>query len=173
MPSDVSQRSTYRSNDSNKPREFVSGVSLAIALWQPLPSIAASPESQQQQHRHEILATKLSDTKEFKNLRRELPVSRAVKELNDLKDLQDSRLDACADRGEMWEQCFMFGDSESKSSGADRGGSNSAGGGSRAKKGGSNPTNGLDYQLISPIGAFDPGQASAAAEGRQKTIPTW
>jgi hypothetical protein len=143
----------------------MSGVVLAIALWRPLPSIAASPESQQQPH--EILTTKLSDTEAFKTLRRELPVSRAVRELNDLKDLQDSRLGTCADRGVMWEQCFMFGDSESERSGAGKGGLNTAGGGRRAKKGGSNPNNGLDYQLISPIGAFDPGQASAAR------IPTW
>ncbi len=36
---------------------------------------------------------------------------KARKELNKLKELEDSRLDLCADKGKNWEQCFMFGES--------------------------------------------------------------
>ena len=36
---------------------------------------------------------------------------KARKELNNLKNLQDSRLEICADKGKNWEQCFMFGES--------------------------------------------------------------
>ena len=41
---------------------------------------------------------RLSETEEFKSLRREPVLSRAVREVRDLQDLQDSRLDKCADR---------------------------------------------------------------------------
>lgn len=37
--------------------------------------------------------------------------AKARKELVDLKNLQDSRLDICADKGRNWEQCFMYGES--------------------------------------------------------------
>mmetsp|Transcript_7588 Transcript_7588/g.11407 ORF Transcript_7588/g.11407 Transcript_7588/m.11407 type:complete len:164 (+) Transcript_7588:96-587(+) len=38
---------------------------------------------------------------------------KALKELSDLKKLQDSRLELCIERGREWEQCFMYGDSQS------------------------------------------------------------
>jgi len=36
---------------------------------------------------------------------------KALKDLKDLKTLQDSRLDLCVERGRDWENCFLFGDS--------------------------------------------------------------
>ena len=42
---------------------------------------------------------------------------KARKELNDLKNLEDSRLELCADKGKNWEQCFMFGESPTLQSG--------------------------------------------------------
>jgi len=53
----------------------------------------------------------------FFNAKSDYFESKARKELTDLKVLQDSRLDMCADRGDNWEQCFMFGDSQSPTSG--------------------------------------------------------
>lgn len=38
---------------------------------------------------------------------------KALKELNDLKKLQDSRLELCVERGRDWEQCFFYKDSQS------------------------------------------------------------
>ena len=37
----------------------------------------------------------------------------AMKQLIDLQNLQDERLDQCVDKGIDWEQCFMFGNSSS------------------------------------------------------------
>jgi len=42
---------------------------------------------------------------------------KARKQLNDLKNLEDSRLELCADKGKNWEQCFMFGESPTLQSG--------------------------------------------------------
>lgn len=39
--------------------------------------------------------------------------AKAMKQVVDLKTFQDSKLDACIDRGKDWEQCFLFGDSVS------------------------------------------------------------
>mmetsp|Transcript_12582 Transcript_12582/g.23593 ORF Transcript_12582/g.23593 Transcript_12582/m.23593 type:complete len:144 (+) Transcript_12582:281-712(+) len=39
---------------------------------------------------------------------------KAMRELRELKMLQDSRLDSCVERGKDWEHCFMFGDSKSQ-----------------------------------------------------------
>lgn len=47
-------------------------------------------------------------------LRQDPKSSKALRELRNLKTLEDSRLDLCADRGKQWEQCFMFGDSSVK-----------------------------------------------------------
>lgn len=41
---------------------------------------------------------RLSETESFKSLRREPVLSRAAKEVRDLQELQDSRLEKCADR---------------------------------------------------------------------------
>jgi len=38
---------------------------------------------------------------------------KALKELKELKSLEDTRLALCEDKGKNWEQCFMFGESES------------------------------------------------------------
>ena len=46
--------------------------------------------------------------------------AKARKELSDLKNLQDSRLDLCADKGKNWEQCFMFGESPTVQKGKER-----------------------------------------------------
>jgi hypothetical protein len=37
--------------------------------------------------------------------------AKALQDINNLKDLQDSRLDICAEKGKDWEQCFLFGES--------------------------------------------------------------
>lgn len=67
----------------------------------------------------------------------------------------------------------MFGENDGEAAAA-------ASGGTRAKSGGSNPSNGLDYQLISPMGSFDPGQSPSAGDsagimprGQKTKIPTW
>lgn len=109
---------------------------------------------------------KLLDSEAFKNLRREKPQTKAMRDINDLKQLQDDRLDQCADKGEFWEQCFMFGESSNINNDANSGQQD----GTRAKKGLGNSEwrNGLDYQLISPTGAIQPGSS------RGKTgPPTW
>ena len=66
----------------------------------------------------------------------------------------------------------MFGEPRDLKGGA------TAGGGTVASKTSSNPSNGLDYQLISPMGAFNPGSDNAATQGEQERsdtqpIPTW
>lgn len=90
---------------------------------------------------------KLVDTYAFQRLPKEI-------QLDALKELMDSRMDRCIDRGEYWEQCFMFGESD---------------GGSRAVLEGDKTKprimNGLDYQLISPMGAINPSEG--------KNPPTW
>ena len=122
------------------------------------------------------MTTKLSESEAFQRLRREPPTTRAMRELTELQALQDARLDACADRGTLWEQCFMFGDSAS-----DRSGSDDGGGGTKAKRGATNLQNGLDYQYLSPTGALESGERSSGNNdqqlplpGRPKTkVPTW
>ena len=97
---------------------------------------------------------KLSDSPAFKLLPREMQKSTAVKQLQDLRDLQDSRLDQCADRGIYWEQCFFMGESE---------------GVSAVEKvifGKGEDQSGIDSQFISPVGAFNPPP-------EKKSIPTW
>merc|ERR1712127_233923 len=84
----------------------------------------------------------------FRTLRREPILSGAVKELRKLQDLQDSRLRACEEKGEFWEQCFMYGQDDD---GIDVAGEN------RGR---------MDSQLISPVGSINP--ASSASK-----IPTW
>lgn len=55
---------------------------------------------------------KLSESAAFQLLPREMRQSTAIKQLQDLKDMQDDKLDKCADRGVYWEQCFFMGESE-------------------------------------------------------------
>lgn len=144
----------------------------------PAAPFPTAPTSQPQEQRWQLLQQEqkqpvpLSQSGVFKALRVEPPVSRALRELNELKDLQDDRLSVCADRGIYWEQCFMFGEPRDLKGGA------TAGGGTVASKTSSNPSNGLDYQLISPMGAFNPGSDNAATQGEQERsdtqpIPTW
>ena len=93
----------------------------------------------------------LSQSSVFATLPREQPLTRAIREVNDLKDLEDHRLDVCADRGAFWEQCFLFGEGNT--------------GQGKTKK--IKINNGLDYQLLSPLGALEPGSSG-------KNIPaTW
>ncbi|KAL7548828.1 hypothetical protein ACHAWF_012080 [Thalassiosira exigua] len=93
----------------------------------------------------------LADTDAFKMLPRKPAYSGAVKELMDLRDLQDARLDACADKGKFWEQCFMYGQSD----GVDVDAPGSGGVGGR-----------MDNQLISPVGSLEPPRET-------RKIPTW
>ena len=127
--------------------------------------------------RRQIVSTKLSETEAFQKLRREPPTTRSLRELTQLQDLQDARLDACADRGTLWEQCFMFGDSESNGGSSGSGGGGGSGG-TKAKKGATNLRNGLDYQYLSPVGALESGNnsdqpVSPASTRPKTTVPTW
>lgn len=97
---------------------------------------------------------KLSDSPAFKLLPREMQKSTVVKQLQDLKDLQDSRLDQCADRGIYWEQCFFMGESEGVSA-IDK-----------VIFGKGDDQSGIDPQFISPVGAMNPPP-------EKKSIPTW
>ena len=140
-----------------------------IVASSPLPSIAAadaSPSDITTAILRRQMTAKLSETEAFQNLRRDPPTTRALRELSELQELQDARLDACADRGALWEQCFMFGDSASDGGG---------GGGTKAKKGSGNLQNGLDYQYLSPIGVLESGDSGSQQQpNRPKTkIPTW
>mmetsp|Transcript_1946 Transcript_1946/g.4187 ORF Transcript_1946/g.4187 Transcript_1946/m.4187 type:complete len:198 (+) Transcript_1946:91-684(+) len=51
----------------------------------------------------------LGNSNAFRLLTRDPPLSQAERRLRDVTELQDERLDSCADRGPYWEQCFMFG----------------------------------------------------------------
>ena len=140
-----------------------------IVASSPLPSIAAAaaaPSAITPAIRRRQMTANPSATEAFQNLRRDPPTTRALRELSELQELQDARLDACADRGALWEQCFMFGDSASDGGG---------GGGTKAKKGSGNLQNGLDYQYLSPIGALESGDSGSQQQpNRPKTkIPTW
>ena len=156
-------------------------MAMGILAASPLPSHAsdASPSDITASIlRRQIVSTKLSETEAFQNLRREPPTTRALRELTQLQDLQDARLDACADRGTLWEQCFMFGDSESNGGGSSGGGGAGGSGGTKAKKGATNLQNGLDYQYLSPVGALESGNnsdqpASPASTRPKTTVPTW
>jgi hypothetical protein len=98
---------------------------------------------------------KLSDSAAFKLLPREMRKSTAIQQLQDLKELQDARLDKCADRGIYWEQCFFMGQSE----GVDAIG--------KVVFGIGDSQSGIDSQFISPVGALNPPPEM------KKSIPTW
>lgn len=98
---------------------------------------------------------KLSESAAFQLLPREMRQSTAIKQLQDLKDMQDDRLDKCADRGVYWEQCFFMGESE----GVDTIGKVIFGKGEEQS--------GIDSQFISPVGPLNPPPMS------KKSIPTW
>lgn len=89
----------------------------------------------------------LPDTDAFKMLRREPRLSGAVKELKELQELQDNRLEACEDKGIFWEQCFMYGQRDGISVAEET-------------------TGRMDNQLVSPVGSLE-----VPAETRK--IPTW
>lgn len=60
--------------------------------------------------------TALVDQNEMFTNSRNPRQQRAIQDLRNLKALEDSRLDMCADRGKNWEHCFIFGDSTTKDS---------------------------------------------------------
>jgi len=78
-----------------------------------------------------------------------------MKEIKDLQNLQDDRLDLCVERGVDWEQCFMFG----------TGGTSDT----MTEDSSGKVNNSQDYQLISPTGALEP----SGGESRRNKIPTW
>jgi hypothetical protein len=98
---------------------------------------------------------KLSDSAAFQLLPREMQKSTAIKQLQDLKDMQDSRLDKCADRGVYWEQCFFMGESEGLDAIE------------KVIFGKGESQSGIDSQFISPMGALNPPPEM------KKSIPTW
>ena len=100
---------------------------------------------------------KISDSAAFQLLPREMPKSTAVKQLQDLRDLQDSKLDQCADRGVYWESCFFMGESE----GVDTIG--------KVVFGKGEEQSGIDSQFISPVGALNPPPETK----KSMSIPTW
>jgi len=176
---------------SNAVAAVATAATLAVGVMaSPLPSnaadgpsadVAASVLRRQLIQRVAPTNPKLSDTDAFRNLQREPPTTttRALRELAELQELQDARLEACAERGSLWEQCFMFGDSALSSSSSSDGGSSS--GGTKARKGATNLQNGLDYQYLSPVGALESGESGnaklllqqEASQPKKATIPTW
>mmetsp|Transcript_22499 Transcript_22499/g.34607 ORF Transcript_22499/g.34607 Transcript_22499/m.34607 type:complete len:198 (+) Transcript_22499:54-647(+) len=100
---------------------------------------------------------KISDSAAFQLLPREMRKSTAVKQLQDLRDLQDSKLDQCADRGKFWEQCFFMGESE----GVDTI--------EKVIFGKGEEQSGIDSQFISPVGALNPPPETK----KSMSIPTW
>jgi len=100
---------------------------------------------------------KISDSAAFQLLPREMRKSTAVKQLQDLRDLQDSKLDQCVDRGVYWEQCFFMGESE----GVDTVG--------KVIFGKAEEQSGIDSQFISPVGALNPPPETK----KSLSIPTW
>ena len=128
----------------------VAAAAFMLACWYPLDASAAPFIDMPNPAASKVTENSgysLSDTAAFKLLPRQPVLSGAVKELRDLQDLQDDRLAACADKGQMWEQCFMYGQSDGvEVRGADEGR--------------------MDYQLISPVGSLNLPQDT-------KKIPTW
>lgn len=136
--------------DRNTPSVWQSVPTIILALSLPLDpasAAAALPITQNQLSSTEI---PLSKSEAFKMLPRQPQLSGALKEIRDLQELQDSRLAACEEKGQYWEQCFMFGQSEggvdATTSGTDRGR--------------------MDYQLITPAGALNP-------PSDVRKVPTW
>ena len=116
---------------------------LLASSWYPMEAASAAP-FQSPEMDAVVINKLLSDTNAFKSLPRERAYSGAVKELIDQQDLQDSRLQACQDKGIWWEQCFMFGQNDGDQSVRGR----------------------MDSQLISPMGLLNPPSDS-------QKIPTW
>lgn len=99
-------------------------------------------------------------------------MKRALQELNKLKDLQDSRLEQCADTGIFWEQCFLYGESE----GMEVGGSDALIMSKKAEAGGPVEKMGskeLEEKLrLTPNLALDP-MALPNTSPQKSKIPTW
>ena len=135
---------------------LVPSFMIILLLWQPLETASAAPFNEfpilPNPSSSAKVVPNISDTNAFKLLPRERqpPLAGAVKEIKDLQELQDSRLDACVEKGKFWEQCFMYGQSDVKVETAD----------GRYK-------GRMDKQLISPMGALDPPSDT------QNKIPTW
>ena len=149
----ISQRSQdgVKNVDENIQHWCLLAPAFIFALWQPLETASAAPFNEfpilPNPSSSAKVVPNISDTNAFKMLPRE---PGAVKEIKDLQELQDSRLDACVEKGKFWEQCFMYGQSDVKVETAD----------GRYK-------GRMDEQLISPMGALDP------PSDHQNKIPTW
>lgn len=90
---------------------------IGIHLIAPMILMAALPAEDARaapitQSTTQSISYKLSDSNAFKLLPREPSITKSAKELQDLKELEDERLDKCVDRGIFWEQCFIFGESD-------------------------------------------------------------
>lgn len=85
-----------------------------LLIFPPQPSLAIDISPEQ----YSLQTMPLPRSKAFQSLPREdsrqikslLFPAPTKKEIQDLKDMQDKRLDICAERGVYWEQCFIFGD---------------------------------------------------------------
>ena len=90
---------------------------ISIHLLAPIMILAALPAEDVRavpvfQSTTQSVSYKLSDSNAFKLLPREPTRTKSAKELQDLKELEDDRLDKCVDKGIFWEQCFIFGESD-------------------------------------------------------------
>mmetsp|Transcript_18346 Transcript_18346/g.39659 ORF Transcript_18346/g.39659 Transcript_18346/m.39659 type:complete len:191 (+) Transcript_18346:77-649(+) len=141
-----------RENLDNYPQWHLAAAFM-LALCQPLePALAAPFNELPLMPSTKVTSSpgyNLPDSDAFKMLRKQPQFSGAVKELMDLQELQDSRLDACEEKGKYWEQCFMYGQND---------GIDVSGGGSDRGR--------MDNQLVSPFGSLNPPPDV-------KKIPTW
>jgi len=130
-------------------------ITLSVQQVQPASAMSSEGPSSYDVLQKITSPYKLSESSAFQLLPRELQQSTAIKQLQDLKDMQDDRLDRCADRGVYWEQCFFMGESE----GVDTIG--------KVIFGKGEDQSGIDSQFISPVGPLNPPPV------KKKSIPTW
>mmetsp|Transcript_21552 Transcript_21552/g.31878 ORF Transcript_21552/g.31878 Transcript_21552/m.31878 type:complete len:214 (-) Transcript_21552:515-1156(-) len=91
----------------------------------------------------------LSRSDAFLRLPRERALTLVEKEIRSVQELEDDRLRQCEDRGQFWEQCFIYGmrDNEIK--------------GTRGP---------VDYQMVAPEAALEPVKMG---KGSKTKVPTW
>ncbi len=149
-------------SERNKPNDFLRFftiptllTTLSIQLVQPASAMTFTEGPSYESIQKASTPYKLSESAAFQLLPREMQPSTAIKQLQDLRDLQDARLDKCADRGVYWEQCFFMGESE----GVDTIG--------KVIFGKGEDQSGIDSQFISPVGALNPQSE------KKNSIPTW
>jgi hypothetical protein len=162
----INDNNDKHNNPLSRPRAIASYLILSVAVL--LLAVPHSPAVAAEGGTPALLSS-LSQSNAFRALRREPIMSQARRQLEDLKDLEDSRLDQCADRGVYWEQCFMFGESNTRTpttSNRSTSDTNTGGNGDLRVR-----ESGLDNQLLSPIGAFEPG--STSRPGKSSKPPTW